>query len=487
MALGSGTAGSSEGVQLPGAPLHTLTFGGPENAIFWRANPLTLRTTFVSKAADALLGYGRSEWLNPELWSQCFHPEDRQRLLASLATPPDSQGELHVQHCMLTKGGRLLRGHTIIGFVQEPGRMLELDAVTLLIAESQDTQAPLRTALAEVEDLKRQLKEQNVLWHQKTHLIHSSHRLVGQSPAIRRVLGQVQQVAPTDSTVLLYGETGTGKELLALSIHELSARRTHAMVSVNCAAMPGTLVESEMFGREKGAFTGSLSRQIGRFELAHGSTIFLDEVGELSLETQSKLLRVIEAREIERLGNPRPIPVNVRIVAATNRDLERLVGEGKFRQDLYYRLNVFPITVPPLRERREDVQMLVWAFVDEFAKTFNKNVESLDRESLEALQRYSWPGNVRELRNVIERAMIVATGPKLRIQLPGGPAPTPNAADKKLEEVERDYMLRVLEHSGWRVRGAQGAAQALGLKPTTLEARMAKLGIHRPGIRSAAD
>ena len=348
---------------------------------------------------------------------------------------------------------------------------------SLALKESQEA---LRQALAEVERLKSQLNSERVCPSEKEKAGNGHHRLVGQSQAIRHVLAQAAKVAPTDSTVLVLGETGTGKELLAASIHKLSPRRGRALVSVNCAAMPAPLVESELFGREKGAFTGSLSRQVGRFELADGSTIFLDEVGDLSLEVQAKLLRVLEARQIERLGNPKPVPVNVRIIAATNRDLEKAVGEGKFRQDLYYRLNVFPITVPPLRERREDIPLLVWAFVDEFAKTFSKNIESVERESMEALERYSWPGNIRELRNLIERAMIIATGPKLRIPLPATPALSAPSAGRKLEQVEREHILSELEKSGWRIRGPSGAAGRLGLKPTTLEAKMAKLGIRRP-------
>jgi transcriptional regulator with GAF, ATPase, and Fis domain len=280
--------------------------------------------------------------------------------------------------------------------------------------------------------------------------------------------------------VLLLGETGTGKELLANAIHESSSRRDRVMVSVNCAALPGPLVESELFGREKGAFTGSLSRQLGRFELADNSTIFLDEVGDLSPEVQVKLLRVLENKQIERLGNPKPILINVRVIAATNSSLEKAAAEGRFRQDLYYRLNVFPISVPPLRDRREDIPLLVWAFVDEFAKTFNKNIESIDAGSMDALQRYTWPGNVRELRNLIERAMIVATGPKLQVHLPSSLVVSVSLKEQNLEEVEREHVLRVLQNSGWRVRGQAGAAARLGLKPTTLEARMAKLGLRRP-------
>jgi transcriptional regulator with PAS, ATPase and Fis domain len=354
------------------------------------------------------------------------------------------------------------------------------------ITQLKETQESLRKTLGELEALKNKIQQENLYLRGKVRVENGHQRVIGQSRAIREVLLQVEQVARTDATVLLLGETGTGKELLAASIHDLSSRRGSTLVSVNCAAMPGPLVESELFGREKGAFTGSLSRQVGRFELADGSTIFLDEIGELSLEVQAKLLRVLEGRKIERLGNPKPIPVNVRIVAATNRDIEKAVGDGKFRQDLYYRLNVFPIRVPPLRERREDIPLLVWAFVDEFAKTFNKNIQSVERDSMESLQRYSWPGNIRELRNLVERAMIVTSGPKLRIQLPPAPAASVSTSSHRLDDVEREHVLSMLEESGWRVRGASGAAEKLGLKATTLEARMIKLGIRRPGLVSDA-
>jgi transcriptional regulator with GAF, ATPase, and Fis domain len=354
---------------------------------------------------------------------------------------------------------------------------------TMVINELNEAREELKTALREVKELRSRVQDAEV---QSQHGILEScedHRLVGQSAPIRDVLSQVDQVASRDSTVLLTGETGTGKELLAARIHMLSPRRSRSLVSVNCAALPAPLVESELFGREKGAFTGSLSRQIGRFESANGSTIFLDEIGELPPEVQVKLLRVLEAKQVERLGNPKPITVDVRVIAATNRDLEVAVREGKFRQDLFYRLNVFPVRVPPLRERREDIPLLVWAFVDEFARLFSKNIQSIEKDSLEALQRYSWPGNVRELRNLVERAMIIASGPRLRIQLPATTAVLASATSRRLEEVERQHILGVLEKSGWRIRGASGAADQLGLKPTTLEARMAKLGIRRPTIK----
>jgi transcriptional regulator with GAF, ATPase, and Fis domain len=350
---------------------------------------------------------------------------------------------------------------------------------TTAINELNATREALKVALRDVEALRSRVHESEA--HIPERVSEAGiDRMVGQSTAIRDALSQVDHVAATDSTVLLMGETGTGKELLAARIHKLSPRRSLGLVSVNCAALPAPLVESELFGREKGAFTGSLSRQIGRFELANGSTIFLDEIGELSPEVQAKLLRVLEARQVERLGSPKPVTVDVRVIAATNRDLEIAVREGTFRQDLFYRLNVFPIRVPPLRERREDIPVLVWAFVDEFAKLFNKNIQSIEKESLEALQHYAWPGNVRELRNLVERAMIIANGPRLRIQLPAAGAVVSSSTSRRLEEVERQHILAVLEKSGWRIRGAHGAAEQLGLKPTTLEARMARLGIRRP-------
>jgi formate hydrogenlyase transcriptional activator len=303
--------------------------------------------------------------------------------------------------------------------------------------------------------------------------------LVGRSEAIQRVLEQARQVAATDSTVLLLGETGTGKELIATQIHELSARRSRVMVRVNCAAIPSTLIESELFGREKGAFTGALARQIGRFELADHSSIFLDEIGDLPADVQVKLLRVLEERQVERLGSPRAVSVNVRIIAATHRNLEQRIADDAFRQDLYYRLNVFPIEVPPLRERTEDIPLLVWRFVDEFSKSFGKRVDAISRENMEALQRYPWPGNIRELRNVVERAMIVVTGHHLTI---GVPAQTPTSLTRsvKLKDVEKEHVLSVVESCRWRIRGVDGAAERLGLRPTTLETRMAKLGIKRP-------
>jgi formate hydrogenlyase transcriptional activator len=305
--------------------------------------------------------------------------------------------------------------------------------------------------------------------------------IVGTSSKIRWALEQIDSVAATDATVLLLGDTGTGKELFASRVHQISARRDREMIRVNCAAIPATLLESELFGSERGAFTDAGARRIGRFELANHSTIFLDEIGDLPSDAQVKLLRVLEERTIERLGGSHTIPVNVRIVAATHRDLQQRIDQGVFREDLFYRLNVFPIRIPTLHERAEDIPALVRHFVEQYSKSVGKTFESIAPDSMAKLQAYSWPGNIRELRNVVERAMIVATGPQLAIPVPThafSRAAAVNSA--KLADVQKAHIRSVLETAQWRIRGIGGAADQLGLPPTTLETRMAKLGLTRP-------
>jgi formate hydrogenlyase transcriptional activator len=304
--------------------------------------------------------------------------------------------------------------------------------------------------------------------------------IVYKSEAIRSVLAQVHHVAPTSSTVLLLGETGVGKELFAQAIHDASPRRHRPMIRVSCAALPVTLIESELFGRERGAFTGAVSRQVGRFEAANGSTLFLDEIGELPMEMQVKLLRALEERTVERLGGNGSIKIDVRIIAATNRNLDRAVRDSMFREDLFYRLNVFPITVPPLRERVDDIPCLAWTFSDELSAACGKNIEAISSRSLIELQSYPWPGNVRELRNVIERAMILAKGPTLTPTVPPVTQWRPGARGQRLVDVQVEHIRSVLDECGWRIRGVGGAAERLGLKPTTLETRMERLGICRP-------
>jgi len=334
----------------------------------------------------------------------------------------------------------------------------------------------LHSAYAEIERLKEQLEQENTYLRQEIKLEYSHKVVVGDSAAIRGVLKKAEQVAGTDSTVLVLGETGTGKELIARTIHEMSGRSKRTMVKTNCAALPATLIESELFGREKGAYTGALAREVGRFELADHSTIFLDEIGELPPEVQSKLLRVLQDGEFERLGSSKTTKVDVRVIAATSRDLPTMVKEGKFRPDLFYRLNVFPIVVPPLRERLEDIPALVWYLLEEVGSRMGRKIEGVQAETITGFQRYNWPGNVRELRNVIERNLILNTGPMFRAEIP------------ELEEIrdrtirrpdEAEYLHNVLQAAKWRIRGKGGAAEILGLKPTTLEARMKKLGLQR--------
>jgi formate hydrogenlyase transcriptional activator len=345
--------------------------------------------------------------------------------------------------------------------------------------------------LAEVEQLTNRLQRENVYLQEEIRKEHNFVEMVGSSPALLATLRRVEQVAPTDSTVLISGETGTGKELIARAIHDRSPRRDRPLVKVNCAAISAGLVESELFGHVKGAFTGALERRHGRFELADGGTLLLDEVGELPLETQVKLLRILQEQEFEPVGSSRTVRVNVRVLAATNRDLEEAVKASRFRADLYYRLAVLPVEVPPLRERHEDIAQLAMFFLARFAKRFGKAVEAISRASLDRLLAYPWPGNVRELQNVIERAVVLADGPVLELGrglLPASagrdepPTPAAGAPDptESLDGVERRHILVTLERVRWVIEGPQGAARILGLHPNTLRSRMERLGIRRP-------
>jgi PAS domain S-box-containing protein len=334
----------------------------------------------------------------------------------------------------------------------------------------------LRSSYNEIAQLKDKLEVEADYLRSEVRSFTSHERIIGQSEPIRMVLAMVEQVAPTSSTVLVNGETGTGKELIALAIHKHSPRRDRLMVKVNCASLPPSLVESELFGRERGAYTGALTRQIGRFELADNSTLFLDEISELSIELQAKLLRVLQEGEFERLGSPRTIKVNVRLIAATNRDLLQEVSSGRFREDLYYRLNVFPISIPPLRERLDDIPLLVWEFVRELNEKMGKRISRISKKEMSSLQAYSWPGNIRELRNVIEHAVIISTTDELKVKLPENSSSTLSPR-VTLEEMERRYIADVIRQTGWRIKGDGGAAQILGMNPATLYSRMKKLDI----------
>jgi formate hydrogenlyase transcriptional activator len=389
---------------------------------------------------------------------------------------------------------------------REKDRYSEEDAVFLQEVANQIVLAIQNMqSYQEIDSLKARLEKENVYLREELRTEHNFEEIVGNSPAVLRALGAVDQVAPTDATVLIYGETGTGKELVARAIHNRSARNGRALVNVNCSAISAGLVESELFGHMKGAFTGAVERRIGRFELAHGGTIFLDEIGELSLETQVKLLRVLQEHEFEPVGSSHPVRVDVRVIAATNRNLREAMQAGLFRSDLFYRLNVFPIELPPLRERRSDIPQLVAFCVSRFSKRFGKKIDGVSRESMETLMNYPWPGNIRELQNVIERAVILSAEPTLRLdrdlmpvtastkgmETPETDAPEQRQADLKpptplptLEEVDRNHILTALQHAGGVVDGPKGAARILNLHPNTLRHRMGKLGIkgsrHRP-------
>jgi len=332
----------------------------------------------------------------------------------------------------------------------------------------------------EVTESREQLEKQRHYLQEEIRAEHNFEEIIGQSRVLKQALGQVETVAPTDSTVLILGETGTGKELVARAIHNLSPRRDHTFVKVNCAAIPLGLLESELFGHEKGAFTGAISQRIGRFEAAHRGTLFLDEVGDIPPELQPKLLRVLQEQEFERLGSTKTIRVDVRMVAATSRDLREMVAENKFRSDLYYRLNVFPISVPPLRERPEDIPLLVRHFTEKYARRMNKRIETITEGAMAALTGYAWPGNVRELQNIVERAVIVSSGHELKVPLDDVKKTAPSdapAAAVTLEAAEREHILRTLRETGWTIGGPVGAAARLGMKRTTLQYRMKRLGI----------
>ena len=421
------------------------------------------------------------------------HPDDREAVRRALEeSVSDPQKPYSMEHRVVRPDGAehvvYECGETLLDQDRRPVQMI---GTIHDVTERKRGEDALGKALNEIKKLKEQLEAENLYLREEIDLKGRFFEIVGESEAIKYVMDRVRQVAPTRMTVLLTGETGVGKGVFARSIHKVSDRRDKSFVNVNCAGLPPTLIESELFGREKGAFTGSNARQIGRFELAKDGTIFLDEIGELPFELQAKLLKIIEDGEFERLGNPHAVKVNVRIVASTNRDLWKEVEKGQFRKDLFYRLNVFPITIPPLRQRREDIPLLVKFYADKFIKGYNKRIKRIPKRTMKSLENYTWPGNVRELINVIERAVIVSDGPELGLFEKIEATPllpeviTPKAEEKEeirsINQVEREYFLKTLQETGWRIAGHQGAAQLLELKPSTLRARMKKLGIKRPG------
>jgi PAS domain S-box-containing protein len=444
---------------------------------------LLSNTVFYSDRFREILGYSSEEFPGRiDSFRSRLHPEDAEPIWAAIERHLKERAPYKVEYRLRTKSGGYLwflaRGQAMWN---SEGEAIRMSGSIQDITERMQAELDLRAALSEIKELKNRLEAERAYLQEEIKSRYNYENVIGQSNALNYIFYKVEQIAPTDTTVLVLGETGTGKELVARAIHHLSRRKDRALVKVNCATLPANLIESELFGHEKGAFTGAHARQLGRFEVADGATLFLDEIGELPLELQPKLLRVIQDGEFERLGSSGTIKVDVRVIAATNRQLEEEVRRGRFREDLWYRLNIFPITVPPLRERMEDMVLLVDFFVAKISKRLGKHIASIPVSVMNALQEYQWPGNVRELENVLERAVINSSGPKLHLvdELKKPPKDL-TTAKKALIEVERDYIVRVLEQTHWKVSGQNGASEILGLDRSTLRARMRKLGIRQP-------
>jgi PAS domain S-box-containing protein len=411
------------------------------------------------------------------------HPDDRARVRMLVLKSLEGQEALNMEYRIVQPDG-MIRWISSRGNPPSVGSGLakRLTGVSVDVTERKKMEQELRERLNEIERLKLQLEKENLYLREEIKTGKGFQKIVGNSEALQYVFFRVQQVAPTDATVLVLGETGTGKGMAAHAVHEMSARKDKPMITVNCAALPANLIESELFGREKGAFTGAHARQVGRFEVANGGTIFLDEIGEMPLELQAKLLRVLQDGEFERLGSPRTVKVDVRVIASTSRDLKAEVHNHRFREDLFYRLNVFPISMPPLRMRADDISELVGHFVNKYARKIGRQIKTVPKSTIKSLQAYSWPGNVRELEHVIERAVITSAGPVLRLadRLEGEPVEAKEDLLKDLVAVEREHILKVLRKTRWKIDGVRGAASLLGLHPSTLRFRIKKLGIERP-------
>lgn len=436
---------------------------------------------WVTDKARQLFRFGEREEITFDLFLESVHPDDRDLIRQSVEAATRDRKEIRLEYRVHLPDGQMR-------WMASQGRFENLKwgeansvvlGLTRDVTERKENEIRLLKSLAELKELRDKLYHENTYLRNQVDLKPKPERIIGECEPIRHMLAAAESVGPTDTAVLITGETGTGKELLALAIHDLSPRKGRAMVTVNCAALPAPLIESELFGREKGAYTGAMTKQIGRFEQAHRSTIMLDEIGDLPLDLQAKLLRVLEDGTFQRLGSTGDVKVDMRVIAATNRDLAGMVAEGRFREDLFHRLNVFHIEVPPLRDRSDDIPLLVWSFVQEFNLKIGRTISSIPKPLMQKIREYPWPGNVRELRNIIERAMILSSGQVLALELPqtrkkGRPI------SGTLEEIERRYILDVLVKVHWRISGEGGAAEILGLVPTTLHSRMKKLGISRP-------
>lgn len=432
----------------------------------------------ANKAACSLLRYSEDELLT--LAIPDFHIDWSFEIFKSNFEEHKRSGSIHMEACYKRKDGSIFP-------VEINSHYVSFEGVDYSCASFQDItirksyESELRQALTELERLKNRLQDENIYLQEEIKVKHNFDEIIGRSKALKEVLWKIEQVATSNSTVLVLGETGTGKELVARAVHNLSQRSNRPLVKVNCAVLPANLIESELFGHEKGAFTGAIKRKIGRFELADGGTIFLDEIGELPFELQARLLRVLQEDEFERLGSNDTIKVDVRVIAATNRDLAKMVSDKEFRRDLYYRLNVYPIQCPPLRKHKADILMLVKHFINKYSPHIGKTIERVPQKVINILKSYHWPGNVRELENIIERAIIITRGTKLELGewFLDKENETNDGYILTLQELEKNHIQKVLQLTNWRVSGKGGAAEKLALKPTTLESRMKKLGIRR--------
>jgi len=448
----------------------------------------------------SLLGLEEGE-VSPtvETFAEFIHPNDREVALGKVKQVLAAGDKYYDEFRIVQRNGKVLWVSSSGRVIRSPdGSAERMLGVNIDITERKQAMEWLKSALAEVQKLKDRLHEENIYLQEEIRVASEFREIIGQSESLRKALRQVDQVASLDTTVLILGETGTGKELLAHAIHDNSPRAKHPLVKVNCAALPGPLIESELFGHEKGAFTGADTQRKGRFALADGGSLFLDEVGELPLDLQAKLLRVLEEGEFELLGSSRTMKVDVRVIAATNRNLAEAVARGTFRSDLYYRLSIFPIVMPPLRERREDIRLLVTHLVKQLNVKLGKQITSIPQSAINTLQNYDWPGNVRELKNVIERAVITSEGSKLQLTdtfdqstRTAETAIVSSASEEiegeTLEQGEYRLIVRTLKKVHWRVEGPGGAAELLNVHASTLRSRMRKLGITRPKVKAATD
>ena len=455
----------------------TILQGMPELAyVFDKAGKMLL----WNKNIETVLGYSKDELHNKYI-SEFIDEEYRERTLEIFYEIITDGKERTIDYNLITKSGKKLPyiGSGSLAVVNGKEYLIGL---AINISKLKEAEERLDSHLSEINLLKDQLKAENIYLREEIKSQHDFEDIIGESEPLIHTLYRIEQVALMDTTVLLEGETGTGKELFAMAIHSRSSRRHKPLIKVNCASLPASLIESELFGHEKGAFTGAIQKQIGRFELANWGTIFLDEVGEIPIELQSKLLRVLQEGEFERIGNPKTIKVDVRIIAATNSNLELQISKKLFRKDLYYRLNVYPITISPLRDRISDIPLLAEHFVERFNRKLGKNIKRISKKTIKQLQDYSWQGNIRELENIVERAVILSPSSSLVVEQLFKPGFEEEGKLLPLAEYERQYIIKVLEKTYWRVDGQEGAARILDMHPETLRSRMRKLEIKRPAL-----